>query len=307
MPAILTHHLYGEDASSLLPEGFLCSQEELLSFLLGNQGTDPFWARFSTTPGPARCCHDLARSVHKGKVIEFLLALRSAYQRLDYPSEGLGRAFALGMAAHYLLDCMTHPLILALVDELCEADPELCNARPELHALIESDIDVWMLWQKRHMSVLEAPASRALASTARVTSIAGEMLSEAALETYDIRLSPKQYGKALRDYRFFYRIIDAPSARIQAFLHKMECSVREYSRIDAQRHSALPSDDCPSANLDHHRWPNPVLHDRSTASFADLFHDALLAWPTFAQRLLEGDRTRMQAMTDGLNYYGQPS
>ena len=50
MPAILTHHLFGEDASAQLPEYLLTSQEEMLAFLLGNQGPDPLLARFTCLP-----------------------------------------------------------------------------------------------------------------------------------------------------------------------------------------------------------------------------------------------------------------
>ena len=59
MPAIITHHVFGEEAVTALPEGLIDGQEELLAFLLGNQGPDPFFARFSTLPAHITACHRL--------------------------------------------------------------------------------------------------------------------------------------------------------------------------------------------------------------------------------------------------------
>ena len=158
MPAIVTHQLFGEDASVLLGDDTLGSQEELMAFLLGNQGPDPLWARFTCSPRTVQSCRDLAQRMHEGDAAQLLCALRTCSEhRLRSADSSLGMAFALGFAAHYLLDSMTHPLILALAYKLEAANPDLLGAQSELHALSESDIDTWMLWQK-HRS---RPCSRA--------------------------------------------------------------------------------------------------------------------------------------------------
>ncbi|WP_417571973.1 hypothetical protein [Paratractidigestivibacter faecalis] len=38
MPAIITHHIFGEDVLRTLPAGMVEGEEEVLAFLLGNQG-----------------------------------------------------------------------------------------------------------------------------------------------------------------------------------------------------------------------------------------------------------------------------
>lgn len=38
MPAIICHHIFGEDAAATLPEGMVVGEEELLAFLLGKIG-----------------------------------------------------------------------------------------------------------------------------------------------------------------------------------------------------------------------------------------------------------------------------
>ena len=76
MPAIITHHIFGEDASNLLPEGLLTCEEDLLAFLLGNQGPDPFWARIRTLPRRAKTCHVLANAMHSSHIVDTFLVLR---------------------------------------------------------------------------------------------------------------------------------------------------------------------------------------------------------------------------------------
>ncbi|HBO61097.1 MAG TPA: hypothetical protein DD645_00080, partial [Olsenella sp.] len=82
MPAVITHHIFGEDIAASLPAGMVEGEEELLAFLLGNQGPDPLFARFSTLPSRARTCHRLAGLIQGGSVTRALLALRDGVSHL---------------------------------------------------------------------------------------------------------------------------------------------------------------------------------------------------------------------------------
>ena len=56
MPALITHHLFGEESIDRLPQGVITSDEERIAFILGNQGPDPFFFHM-LTPGSSgwRC------------------------------------------------------------------------------------------------------------------------------------------------------------------------------------------------------------------------------------------------------------
>lgn len=45
MPALITHHLFGEESIDRLPQGVITSDEERIAFILGNQAP----TRFSST------------------------------------------------------------------------------------------------------------------------------------------------------------------------------------------------------------------------------------------------------------------
>lgn len=305
MPAIITHHIFGEDASSLLPEGILASQEDLLAFLLGNQGPDPLWARLLATRRSVHACHTLASSMHERQMGEALMALRSCVGNLRQEDRSIGRAFALGMASHYILDGISHPLVYAQQKEIVSADPELADAQDEVHTIIEADLDSWMLWEKRNTTVGDYCCVQALARTDRIDRVAGAMISQVAWEVFSIELGAAEYGLAVRDYQLLYRVIDSPTKRALRTLSRIETLFAPHSRLRALAHPIVTTGECAFANLDHRYWRNPATGEGSVASFADLFHDALIAWPTFSKRFAEGDKTRVEAMIGNVNYYGQ--
>ena len=44
MPALITHHLFGEESIDRLPAGVIGTDEERLAFLLANQGQTPIFS-----------------------------------------------------------------------------------------------------------------------------------------------------------------------------------------------------------------------------------------------------------------------
>ena len=304
MPAIITHHIFGEDAGVLLPDGILSGQEELLAFLLGNQGTGPFWARFLCRPRTADACQLLASRVHTDHMTDVFWSLHDSCAGISEADRGIGRAFSLGVLAHFLLDSFCNPLICAITDGLIEADPTLEPDRTRVYALIGSDIDSWMLWQKRQQTVLDAPCVGALSTTARINAIAGAMVAQMSWEVFGLEIGAPEYGCALNDLRLRLTLIEPPATRTHQMLERL---THRENKAPLCPHRIIQDDECAFGNLDHHVWRNSVTKERSVASSADLFHDALLAWPALSSRFLEGDRRGLDAMVAGINYYGEPT
>ena len=128
MPAIITHHIFGEDVLRTLPAGMVKGEEEVLAFLLGNQGPDPLFARFSTAPSVAVRCRRLGHAMHNGRVVEAAFAMRDGVSHLPVADERVGRAFALGALGHYALDRTAHPFVFAQQEALAAAEPSLAGA-----------------------------------------------------------------------------------------------------------------------------------------------------------------------------------
>ena len=305
MPAIITHHLFGEEAAGRLPSELSFEEQELLAFLLGNQGPDPYYFCFTATPATIQACHGFATVMHEGHEVEALLAVRNAVAFLPEEDRGIGRAFALGLVAHYLLDSEAHAFIVGQEQAICAAGVGLEDAHAQVHALIESELDTWMLWSARQQTISDAPAHANLARTERVSRVAGTIFSQIAWQNFGITLGPDRYEGCLRDYELVYRAIDPtgnPRGRMIAGAERLGS---RYSRLDALSHAAEPTEDCPAANLACHPWCDPLTGEAQTTSFPDIFYDSLDKWPPLACAYAHGDDAALTALVSR-GYDGEP-
>ncbi len=306
MPALITHHIFGEDVACELPEGLVDGEEELLAFLLGNQGPDPFYARFSTTPSRSRDCHQFAHVMQGGRITQAFLQLREGVSRLPSEDEGVGRAFVLGVLGHYALDRAAHPFIICQQRAIVEADPSLKGSSREVHAVIESDLDSWILWEKRHATVRERPAATNLMRTDRIARVAGALYAQAALVVFGIALDPEEYGGAVRDYEWIYRKIDPARSPRTRLAGVVERTFREHSMAEAMAHYVVKDDECAAANLACDPWRNPFTGEVCQTGFADVFDQARLGYGELAEALVRGDEKQLRGLVGGLNYSGRP-
>ena len=306
MPAIITHHIFGEDIAAGLPKGLLEGEEELLAFLLANQGPDPLLARFSTLPSRVALCRSLGARIQGGRVTRAFMRLRDGVNRLPLADQRIGRAFALGLLGHYALDRKAHPFVVSQQRAIVGMDPSLAPAERGVHAVIESDIDSWILWEKRHATVEERPAATNLMRTERVARVGGALFSQVALAVYGIAIGAGEYAACVRDYETIYRLIEpAGSARARA-IGAVERLGHGYSLMEALAHYVQRRDECPAANLERRAWEHPYTGEVRTDSFADLFDEARLEYPALAEAFVRGDKDELSKLVGGLSYEGRP-
>lgn len=303
MPAIITHHLFGERACRALPEGLVSGEEELLAFLLGTQGPDPLFFRFRAAPRQLAAAHELGSRMHDGRVRRAFEALRDGVGRLPEADARLGRAFALGLLSHYALDRAAHPYVYAEQDALIEANPELAGAGSEVHAVIESDLDVWLLWRERASTVLECPPARELARTERIVRVAGVLMSHVALAAFGIELGAGAYGGAVADMELVYRLIEPAGSGRARTIGGLERLAREHSLLEALAHPVRRDDGCAAANLEHRAWRDPFTGTTSHDSFDERLDLALGEWGQLAEAFVRGGDGLARAVA-GRNYSG---
>lgn len=308
MPALITHHLFGEKCVSELPDSIIEDQEQLLAFLLGNQGPDPFFFRFRATPSVIKACQALAHRMHDERVAPAFECLRDGVGRLVEEDQAVGRAFALGVLSHYCLDRTEHPFIFAEQEGIIEASAgELVGCGSQVHAVIEGRIDSWLLWHERHVTVLEAHPALELCRTPRIDKVAGALFSQVAWQVFGISLSVGEYGAAVDDMQAVYRLIEpAGSPRGEAIGRAEERLGSLFSQVEAMAHEVTREDECPFCNPDHLPWTVPGTHEVSHASFQDLWARALETWPSLAKAFVEGG-TALEQAVNGVNYSGVAS
>lgn len=305
MPAIITHHLFGEQSATLLPAGMVSTEEELLAFLLGNQGPDPFFFRVLGTPSAIKNAQSLAHKMHEEQMFKAFEVLRESVSHLPKRDAEVGRAFALGVLSHYALDRVAHPFVYAQEYALMDASDDLKNAGNQVHAVIESDLDTWMLWQKRHATVLECPPAAELAYTDRILQVAGALMSQVAWAVFGLEVAPSGYGTAVKQMELCYKVIEPYGSLGSRGLGELERVVSAHSLLQSLAHQVSKSNDCASANLERHEWVSPWTKEPSCESFMNLFDRAAEGWPALALAFTHGGDELKQAIA-GLNYSGNP-
>ena len=99
MPSLITHHIFGEDAAQRLPEGLVDGEEELLAFLLGNEGPDPFFVRFRTIPARVAACRHLAHDMHASHVTRHLATSAPRWGTCQSRTSALAERLRWGFSA----------------------------------------------------------------------------------------------------------------------------------------------------------------------------------------------------------------
>ncbi len=293
MPALITHHLFGEESIDRLPAGIINTDEERCAFLLANQGPDPFFFRVRTLK--VRDCMGLAQRMHRCRMSRQFTALRDGVSRLNKHDAALGRAFVLGLLSHYVLDRNAHPFVYDQQWGIMEADPTLADQGSHVHAVIESDLDILMLQLKRdHATVLDYPPESEIVTTERINKVAGVLMSHMARTVYGLEIGANEYGGAVADMKLAYRAIEPAGSPISQ-VHAMFTSLAHPVTVELPRRVG---------NLDHLVWTNPFSKAQSDESFPDIFDRALDDYSIAAARFIEG--VAMDDVTGHVNYSGRP-
>ena len=304
MPAIITHNLFGQKAAQALPEGILNTDEEMIAFILGNQGPDPMFFRSLGTPSQIKVAHQLASDLHNEHMSEALTWLRRGVEHLPEEDYGVGRAFALGYLAHYTLDSTTHPYIFAQQYAIQAEDPTLGNSGGPVHAVIEADIDTVLLRKLLNMTPTEYDPQSLVVFTHHITEVAGALISQIALGTLGQNFPITEYAESASDMKFIYQLMEPLGSTKSEIVKQIQMLFDDYSQIQGLCHREFPEGQSPWFNEEHYAWTCPFTNNKSTKGFLDLFNEALDKWPVFAQSYLEGKPC--EEITHHINFSGEP-
>lgn len=302
MPAVTTHRLFGEESIERLPQGIVQGDEERMAFILGNQGPDPFFFR-ARTPR-LKDCMTLGSVMHRSRISKQFTAYRDGVAHLQKADSGLGRAFALGVLSHYALDRNAHPFVYEQEFGICDADESLRAAKGKVHAVIESDLDVLMLQLKRNgATTAEYPPAGELVTSERINRVAGALMSFAAYSVYGINVPAAEFGGAVADMQFVYRMIEpAGSPRTKA-LASVEDLLGNHSLLESLAHRVTTEQPARTGNMGHLAWKDPFTGQESNESFPEVFDRALEDYAQLAARFIEGEN--MAQVTGHKNYSGR--
>ena len=305
MPAIIAHHLFGEGVYSSLRPVVGTGDAERDAFLLGNIGPDPL---FCLRVLPRRVSFRLIGSVmHAERPTKLLSAL---HRRCVADEDGAVRAYALGFLCHYLLDSTAHPLVYAQQFAVCDA----LGAQPDspsggtVHAMIETELDEWLLREKRGLTVAEfSPRRETLNCASDALDEISAAVADVANDTYGLAMPRNAFAASVRLDRAAQLSIDSKREGVRRHVDYAVLTGRRYPHVLALTHSA-DATSAPFTNEDHVLWPHPFEETAVVrASFGDLYEAALdRACELIPQFAREGfSPADFAELTDGLNFRGE--
>lgn len=309
MPALITHDFFGRDVYDRLYTFIGGSRDEAEAFLLGNQGPDPL---FYTVLSPQLREHNrLGSTMHNKKPSELLAALKNSLSILGSAEQEVGRAYALGFLCHYTLDSTMHPFVFFHEYQVCDAgEPGLSRADgSEVHGVIESELDELVLFEKRAETVATFnPSAEILNASDFVLRIVSKMYAYVALTVYGEIIPATMFETAVKDFRIAQRLFYSPSGRKRAIISRAEELLRPYSFYRSMSHRPVALTTSQFDNRAHEAWENPFTGEVRTASFWDLFDEALEKAQDnlFAFDEDAFDLAAAQEITHELDFSGEP-
>lgn len=310
MPAVITHDAFGNDLLGRLGTLVGSSKEEADAFLLGNQGPDPlFYVALNPVHAPSV---RLGSLMHKADPAELLPAFREAADGFSGDQRAVARAYVLGFAAHWRLDCTLHPFVYAQQYQLCDAGVEGLGPSQghEVHALIESELDELVLWKRLGQTIANFdPSRRILHGSPEVLGPISQMYSQVAAQVFRMTVAPEAFAAAVSAHRLALRGLYSPSGVKREVLAALERLVRPYSFLKAMSHRDIQLEDSPFANGQRALWTNPFTGEDSRASFFDLYETALKSAQADAVAVAADgfDEEAAFLITNSVNFSGRPT
>ncbi len=308
MPAIITHDQFGRDALELPACSFIEGERERNAFLLGNQGPDPL---FYCVANPTTAKYvKLGNHMHHTEPSALMSSMANSLVYLPESAHGIAKAYIAGFLCHYLLDRAEHPLVYAQQYALCDAGVEKLGSKDgsEVHAIIESDLDEMMLWTRRGETVRSfRPQKEILKADRQTLSIISYLFSMAVRDAYGQDVRPDLFSKSVLGFRRVQGVFHSAHGKKRAVLGGIERRFRRHSFVQAMSHRAVELDVSEFENHDHAAWVNPFSKAVSTASFHDLYAEALAQADRWIPAMASGELSPQQAheLTAGLNFSGE--
>lgn len=279
MPAIITHHFYGQDmyftvANSLESH----SEEERKAYLLGCQGPDPFES-LDLDPRMKEF-RGLSEKLHSERIEECLAAFKDSLAYLSDHERPTGRAYAAGYISHFELDSRIGPFVESWTRDLCNAGVEGLDTRDAkvVKAEVERDLDEMVLYTKSGKTAETFhPAHECLDATERILGIVNRMYRYMLLKVYGLVVPRDIFSAAINAHRTVMRLMQAPRLTDpkSQLASAIEVNIlhRRHSLYRAMAHRARKASSSAFENAEHAAWTDPFTDERRTSSFWDLYYD----------------------------------
>lgn len=276
MPGFVTHYLFGVDAFKRIDEKYIRKniKNNHNAFSLGLQGPDVFFYYLPSYFLHGQNIGDLAHRKDTGAFFSYLLESRSLFAG-NSTKLLIADSYIAGFIGHYTLDCATHPYVYGFTGY----DPVKAPKNSEYfgqHAYFETEIDNELLFMKKGLSPSEFRQDGTIMLSPLERHVISKMVTYAYSNTYPaVSVRARHVGQATKWMKLGTKLVHDPSGQKKVLARFVEKIIFDRPFISPM----VPSDkyqfveDC--LNDNHRTWIDPWTSEESTASFMELYNDAL--------------------------------
>lgn len=313
MPAVITHDLFGREVYEDLYPMIGETKDEFDAFLLGCQGPDVL---FFTHLNPAQAsAWNIGSKMHRSDPVALLDAFLDATHKLPDGAYDIARSYFFGLLCHYILDSRMHPFIYAQQYRIADAGVEGLDRSHghEIHAEIESELDVLVLSTKRETTIGAYEPERQILRASKPTAqtISYVYKNAAAQAPINRNISEDAYSAGLSAYRLALGALYSPTGVKRTLFGALERLFKDHSFLQAMSHRNQLLFESDFDNRDHGLWVDPWTDEPSTSSFWDIYNDALSECRRVISTMDITDRSAttalLESITDGRDFNGSPT
>ncbi len=270
MADIVTHATFAQDIIGSL------SDEELKIMLnkhkyiyyLGSQGPDPFYFHQLLSLKKDRSYHKFGNYMHDNCTASFLT---ESFKYLKEHYDEALHCYLIGFISHHALDRNVHPYVYSVTGK---GDIKYRGN----HLRLERAIDSWFIinsWRakphlfKTHKKILAFKLNK---------NVFVPYFDEVLKKVYGKEHGGKSFINSSRNFRLYTKIIYDPCGIKKKMAKFIDKYFNKKSRFVFERMFYYKNieRDYDYLNMNHRKWPHPVLPDiSSTDSFIDLYDKAL--------------------------------
>ncbi|OON98106.1 MAG: hypothetical protein ATN36_01555 [Epulopiscium sp. Nele67-Bin005] len=275
MPSILTHYLFGLDATNNIKnlEIYQSIKKYRHIYFFGLQGPDPMYYH---APLKKENYYDIAYTLHNKNTGNFIKSLLEFYTTLDKSSQMAQccLAYICGFIGHYVLDFSTHPYIYYIGGNYDKNDPKT-DIYMGLHNRIELAIDSILIQEKYKVPSHLFKIHKHILKLDSLPPCVLDMFKYSMKMVFDIEEGDKILDNSYKSMKLYYKLtFDRLGFKKKLYSVASPCfSIRLASQMRTLSYYECEKEYIDYLNLNKSVWFHPVTGTLHTHSFYDLMKD----------------------------------
>ena len=242
------------------------------AFYLGAEGPDFFFFDLIPSPGhPSHMkygslihSHDIDAFFHQG--LFYTLKLQDPFER------DTCLAYLMGFSVHHELDGKTHPFIYYHTGQY--QHDKATRVFAYIHTYYEVLLDTAYLQYERGELATDFNFKRLFRISNEEAKIIGRLMENIFTVVFDKPLDVFDFMRAVKAAHAVAGMTSDPTNRKRNVLRHIEKLAHQELLVSREFYPPYTNEPV-VLNMDHHAWQHPVTGETSTASYTDLFNEAV--------------------------------